>query len=194
MRFDHSAGLKAWPVEFKIDGVTWRIPALPAADWLDAFLEGPDDLTGIVPGLVEARTHEDGTPDTLTTRLLWAMVDDDDPFAPGLEDERLEAARTALSVAAGVPWWIAGRLAAEAVTWTGVGGELVLRGVDYTRAPLAAVLAGAYRVIISSVESKQLPMVMAKIEAPPPGLAAVEAFDETEASNAFLSAMQRPSG
>jgi len=190
MQFDHASGLRCWAVEFELDGVLWEIPALPAADWLDAYLESPDDLAGIVPGLVT--DPEKG--DTLAERLFDATFNDDDLFTPGLEPQRLEAARTALTAAAGVTWWIAGRLAAEALSWTGVGGELVLRGINYQRAPLAAVLAAAYRIIVSTQDSKQLPMTIAKIEAPPAGTDPVEAYDETAASNAFLGAMQRPGG
>lgn len=190
MRFDHSAGLRPWPVEFDLDGQTWRIPALPAADWLDAFIDSPVDLAGIVPGLVA--DPDEG--DTLAGRLFDAAYDDeDDLFSTGLEEARVEVARTVLAAAAGVPWWIAGRLAVEAVTWTGVGGELVLRGVDYERAPLAAVLAAAYRVIVSSTDQKQLPKILTKIEAPPPGMAK-EAFDEGAAAAAFMNVMNQTGG
>lgn len=173
MKFDLRACLGWWDIEVRLGDEIFVIPATPASDWMDAILSG--DRSRVIPEMV----------DDPEGKLAEAVLSGRVPWA-----DQEKAAKAALAEAAGVPWWVAGRLTAIACTWDSIGGELLLAGIRADREPLAVVLASAWRLVVKNCDPKKLPELQAKIEAPPPE-ARTEAeadYDEHEAIANMMAA------
>ncbi len=156
-------------VRVHLGGEQYRIPALPAADWMIVMLDR--DLADIVPGMLE------GDIDALWDRVYSGEID---------TDECQEAAKEALSAVAGTPWWVAVKLVHSAAAEPAVTGELRSSGADITTLPLGAVLAALYRIYTRDREAKDVAKVDAELAKLPPGVSAVTArYDATAAAAAF---------
>ncbi len=181
---DRGSPLRKWPIECEALGRVWRIPALSAAEWIDAFLDGPEDLDGIFPGLAEPLIV-DGQKLTIASELY----NDEYVAERSIGCDTTEVARVALTQATGRKWWVACNLMAEATNWDGgAGGVLLLRGVDYDRLSIGALLACTY-TLLQEVSGKDWQQNLFKLEKPPEGIDVAEMIDEDKASNAFMSAM-----
>lgn len=168
MRFDAEAGLRCWPVVVDLADRTWTVPALPAADWMAAVLAGWLD---VIPGLAT------------DSAALDDLLDDG---AIGYTD-CVTAARDALEAAAGCRWWTALRLVHAVCDWDGIGGELLLRGINPGVAPLGQVLAAAYRVATRHADPAQRARIDLELDKPPAGVPAAVWFDEDAAAEAFMA-------
>ena len=176
MKVDPGALLRCWAVEVEVGGATYRIPAHPAAVWMQTVIEGSYD--DIVPGMVE------GDVDPIDEALLDGKIRQRDLTA---------AAREALAAAAGMKWWIAERMAYLAAnSW--LAGELLLRGVDPHRLSLAAYLSAAYRAASRVLDTAKLAKLDMDLERPPAGVSPDEWFDPEEAARNFLAAMGASAG
>jgi hypothetical protein len=171
MDFDPVALLRPWPLDVSIGGQVFTIPARPAADWLIAY--GDYGYPGIVPGLVEEG-------DLLDDMLMDGDVTWADCAA---------VARAALAVASGMrKWWAASRLMST-VPSTWVGHRLVMAGVDPTVVPLAAYLAAGYATAQREMKEETLARFDHELEAPPDGVPVEDWYDEDEAADLFMAAM-----
>lgn len=181
---DRGAPLRQWPIECEALGRTWRIPALSAAEWIDAFLDDPEDLDGIFPGLVE--------PLVVGGRKLHVaseLYNDAYVAETSIGCDTTEVARTALTQATGRKWWVACTLMAEATNWdAGAGGVMLLRGVDYERLSIGALLSCAY-TLLREVSGDKWQQTLFQIEKPPAGVDVSEMIDEGKASSDFMAAM-----
>lgn len=171
MKVDPAAILRCWDVDVDVGAATYRIPAHPAAVWMEVVVEGA--YTDVVPGMVQERG------DDIDDALLAGTV---------RMSEVTSAARAAIAAAAGMKWWTAERMAYLAAnTW--IAGELLLRGVDAQRLSLAAYLSAAYRAASRVLDTAKLAKLDMDLERPPTGVSPDEWFDPEEAARGFMAAM-----
>jgi hypothetical protein len=174
---DAGAALRPAPIEVQLGKWIYTIPALPAADWIEAILD--DDGGAIVPGLMDEDTAYD----------VWREF-----LRGNIAKEELEQAwRYAVGAAAGQPWWQAARLVMSATnqgSWPTVHGRLTMRGVD-----LAAVSLGAFYNVVyfigleSCKDDAERTTFEFQLTTPPPEVAAEDALAEFDAAGDFLAAM-----
>lgn len=149
----------AAPLEFDVDGETYRLPELPARTWLETLpLQPPGCWWQLIPVALDgAGGHQ----------LYGRLLDDDDPF--DLDDLEAVAVRV-LGEACGTDFWAATRLAAMAYSnWMVFDGWCWTRGVDPLAQPIPRVLAAVYtwRRSLCTKES-QVAAVDAEVWADPP--------------------------
>lgn len=174
MIIDPVALLRDWAIDVDVDGETYTIPARPASDWL--LPVAADRYLDIVPGLLE-------DPAALDDRL--AVGD--------LDDECRQAARDAVTAAAGCPWWTARRLAGfVAGSW--IGGELTLRGVDAMVLSLPRYFAAVYRLATKYMDEAKKASLDMQLDAPPADLPPEEWWDEDQAASNFEAALAKYGG
>lgn len=171
MNIEPIAILRCWAIDVDIGEDTYTIPPRPASDWL--LPVAADSYLDIVPGLLEDPTALD------------------DQLAEGdLGDECRDAARAAVTAAAGCPWWTARRLAGfVAGSW--IGGELTLRGVDPTQLSLASYLAAVYRLATKHMEEAKKSALDMQLDQPPTEVPPEEWWDEDAAAASFEAAAAR---
>ncbi|MCZ7478880.1 hypothetical protein [Micromonospora sp. WMMC273] len=165
VEFDPAASWWIAPVEVTIGGRIYRIPALPAVDWMTALSEGT--WLDIVPALLE------DTGDELDDALEDGSV---------THEDLITAAKDAVEVAAGVKWWTAVRLVQATAH---VAGELALAGLDMTRVSLGAAVQAVYRVYTRHATEAQQRKVDSELTKLPEGMGAGAAYDEERAADAF---------
>lgn len=158
-------------MEVSLGGEEYRIPALPAADWVEAILS--KDATAIVPGLFPREDEEE-----ILILLMAGEID---------TDEILAAARDAIEAAAGRPWWEAMRLVSSAgENADTVLGTLVKEGFDFERRSLAALCAVIYALATSNMDKKDRAKFDMDLKSMP---AEVLRDDEDALEAAFMAAM-----
>lgn len=145
---DPIRSLRPTSVIFTWHGHEYEIPALPAADWLEVFLDpgwmAEDIMLTLVPG---------------GQQLLNEME------SPDLDDLALDI----LEQASARHWWIAERLINTlGAHWDTMGAEAVLHQVDPERLSLAAWLDAMLLLLIRRIEPDQVAMFTARLELPPP--------------------------
>lgn len=179
MKLDADASLRCWGVAVALAGRSYVIPPLPAGPWLVA-INGPYRL--IVPGMVAGLDADD---------LLDLMVSGQVRMA---DIER--AAREAITEVSGTNWWSATRLVAWLRgNWGTLGSAVLARGIDPTRAPLGAMLAVTYRVVLESCKDEQeRGRVDMELDRPPEGVPIDEMYDERLAASAFMALAARDGG
>lgn len=155
--------LQPWPLDVSVDGQVIQIPALPAAEWLATLMSDSLDVSNLFLALA---------PD-LADALDEAL------FAERLSlEDYVDLAFQVIDQVAGRPWHIALRLIGSAqASWDVVGSEMVFRHIDAATLSLSAWLDAALLIMIRSMDSKDVTMFLAKLEAPLPG---VDPFDEME--------------
>ena len=146
---DPTRSLRPTSVIFYWRGREYEIPALPAVDWLEVFMEptwmAEDILLKLLPG--DQGALED--------------IDLDDLDNLGLD---------ILEEVSGRHWWVADRLIQSlAASWDVLGAEAVLHQVDPERLSLAAWLDAMLLLTLRRIDPEQAPMFTARLEAPPPG-------------------------
>lgn len=157
------------PVLVELGGREYRIPAMPAAQWMLVLLER--GWADIVPGLCEGELED------LHDEIALGFVS---------TQECEQAAMDAVSAAAGTDWWSAVRLLHSAAQDPAAMGELRSTGLDITTAPLGAVLVALYRIYTRDREPKEVAKVDHELTKLPPGVSAVDArYDEAAAAAAF---------
>lgn len=176
---DALVGLRPVSIDVTLAGYDYTIPALPSSDWLTAVLaEGGGQ---IVPGLLNAGDRA----------LIWA------DFGAGVfsAEELATAERDALAAAAGRPWWEADRLVRSLVSpdnFATLHGELMLRGLQFDVLSLAAMLNAVYALVRKMLAHDEAALARfdTGLAAIPAGVAIEELYDQEEAANDFLAAMQ----
>lgn len=151
-------------------GLDWRIPPLPAADWIEAILTG-----SVVPDLFADETA------ALAGQLLTAERI--------TSEELRDRSREAMADAAGRPWWevvrLVGLLSQEP---DGVGGELIRRGFDFQTRSIGAYCSVVYATAVGGMEKKERTKFDYQLSLPPVD---VVADDDEAMSAAFMVAMQQ---
>lgn len=172
---DPIAALRPVAVDIQLGEWEYTIPALPAARWIEAILDR--DGMAIVPNLL-------GNDDRRDIAHRWLVGELD-------ADEIAKAARAAIGVAAGLPWWQAVRFVATA---TGdrqrpvVLGDFARRGVDLHRISLGAFCDAVYALAVANASEEERQRLDAELSVPPAGLDAEDLdalYDEEEEADNF---------
>lgn len=160
MASDLVASLRPWPIEDVVLGdVTYRVAALPAADWLAILLPENISLWAIVPELLEPDATEHFE-DLIVSgafghadweQLCWELV----------------------AIAAGRPWWTALYLLGNAKHHSHVEivkGQLALHAVDATRISLASWLDAVYGIFTRNMAPPDRQKFDIALNRPPRGV------------------------
>lgn len=159
------------PVVVELGGGEYRIPALPATEWMLALLE--KDWADIVPGMCEGDLEE------LHDAIAYGDVS---------VEECQRAAQDAVTAAAGLDWWAAVKIIHSGAVDPAAMGELRTSGLNMAEAPLAAVVVALYRIYTRDKDPKDVAKLDAELMKLPPGVSAVEArYDPDAAAAAFES-------
>lgn len=153
--FDPAAGLGLRPVTVALAGHRYQIRAASAAVWLQAWA-AVGDAGRVLPAM-------------LTDPVDRYRYYSDLSTGRARPEAALEASRRAWGHVAGVEWWTAEKLALHGVNWAGVGGELYAQGLRPDQVPLGVWLAGAYRVLMTSVKPDDRAAVEASLALLPDG-------------------------
>jgi hypothetical protein len=175
---DALPSLRCWAVEVDIGGEAYRIPPLPAADWLIAISAS---FTRVVPGMLE------GDIEDLLDRVSYGDV----PYA-----EVRAASRDAIAQVAGMKWWAAARLVYYLGShWSTIGGALLLRGADPSTHSIGAVLTSTYRVLLENCKNEQERVKLDyELERPPAGIPISQMYDANKATASFMALANAPGG
>ncbi len=171
MKIDAVASLRCWAVNVRLGGHDYRIPPMPAADWLEA-------ITGyyhqIVPGMVQDDDNE------LADAIIGMSVS---------TAECNDAAREVIAEISGMKWWTAARLSSYLMSnWGVLGGELLTRGMNPATAPLGAVLTLTYRILLENCKGEQeRGRVDLELDRVPPGTPIGQMFDAKQAAANFMA-------
>lgn len=176
MDIDALPSLRCWAVEVEIGGWPYRIPPLPAADWMIAISAS---FTRVVPGLLEGDIES----------LLDGLVDGSVAYG-----EVRDAARDAIAQISGMKWWAATRLVYYLDQhWGTVGGALLSRGTNPSTSPLGAVLTSTYRILLENCKNEQERSKLDfELMKPPPGVSAKELYDPARAAANFKALASLP--
>jgi hypothetical protein len=152
-----------------VAGLEFEIPALPAADWLNIFMQ-------------------DWTPDDVLLDLLDNGVDVVFKLEP---DEVEDLVMNIIEEATGRDWWVALRLiGAVQGGWHVLGAEMVLRHVDPEKLSLAGWLDAMTLLMLQSLDKDNVTMFVSQLELPPVKVRA-EIMEEIEMSqDQFMSLMR----
>lgn len=152
---DPVASLAPFPLVLDLKGVEVEVPALTAAQWLNIFMsKSPDmnDLLDLIPDLDEL--------------LITEKIDIDDVNALTME---------MITVASGRDWWITLRLlGVAAMHWDNIGYRMITK-IDANQASFAAWMLVLQSTLIDTMEPDSVPMFIAQVQMPPPGVAQEEA-------------------
>jgi hypothetical protein len=161
--------LRPTPIPFTVAGLEFEIPALPAADWLNTFMQ-------------------DWTPDDVLLDLLDNGVDVVFKLEP---DEVEDLVMDIIEEATGRYWWVALRLiGAVQGGWHVLGAEMVLQHVDPEKLSLASWLDAMTLVILRVMDKDNVTMFVSQLELPPVKVRA-EIMDGMEMSqDQFMSLMR----
>lgn len=158
MASDLLASLKPWSIEdVIIVDQTYRVPPLPAIDWLTILLDEQVSIFAIT-GLLEPDANENVEQHVLTGRyqredweeLVWELV----------------------TIAAGRPWWTTLYLIGNAKHPTNVEavkGQLVLNHIDATTISLSAWLDAVYHIFTQHMKSEDRQKFDLLLARPPAG-------------------------
>lgn len=157
-------------------GVTYDVPALPAARWFELVLsEKPLWLLDLLG------------PEA-SSAALRALL-----FGETTVEELAGLARELLGLMAGLTWWEADRLIrGAAAQWRIIGGELTRRGVDLESISLAAALNTIYVVCVRTMTEEERTRFEFQLRLPPEGIAPEEAVDMQASVDAFVGALGPP--
>lgn len=170
---DPTWSLQPWPVEVKLAGHLFEVPALTAADWLQVLFSEEMDLMDIFPG---ALPEEDQ--DLINEALFGGTITLDDLY---------DACLNVLATVAARPWWVALRLVATVRhSWQVLGAEMLMRGVNAGAMSLSGWLDVSLLLIMRNIDAKEATMFTLKLEQPPPGVS-VEAPEPEMSPASFMS-------
>lgn len=177
MKGNGIAALRAWPITVDLGGATYRIAPLPAIRWVVLIVD--DDWLGIVPGMIDA-----------------ADLNLDDALDAGTisHEECVRAARDAVGVAAGMPWWSAVRLIRSALEAPDVTGELLMHGIDAQAMSLGAFVQAIYRVFTRDADKKQRAKIDRDVEAVPPEVTLADRWDPGAEAAGFEAMLRQRGG
>ena len=159
MASDLLASLKPWSIEdIVIVDHIYRVPSLPAVEWLTILLDDHVSLFAIT-GLLEPDANEaieehilaDRYTRTEWEQLTWELV----------------------AIAAGRPWWTTLYLLGNAKHVNNVDtvkGELALHGVDATKISLSSWLDAVYRIFTQHMTSEDRQKFDLLLARPPAGI------------------------
>lgn len=170
--FEPWQGIDPTPITARVAGRAYTAPAMNAAEWFAAM-----QRAGWLKRwrLIPDREHDpSGIGAAAMFDLMCASAADAYRLSVAVDDGKVtaeqlaKAARKVFAKAAGVPWWVAERIAVQSVSWSGIGGLLYTSGLRPT-VPLPVWLGAAYRTWMSNVEDDARGPADAALALPPSG-------------------------
>jgi hypothetical protein len=179
VNIDAAPSLKLWAVTVTAGGRAYRIPPLPAADWLRAIAS--PSLGQVFPGMIPDSEVRD--------EVLDALLEGGLSLA-----EWHRAAHDAIAAISGTKWWSATRLTRYLLdNWGTVGGAVIARGMDPSTAPLGAVLTLTYRILLENCKDEgERRKLDIELDKPPVGVPVAEMFDQRQAAANFMALADAP--
>lgn len=174
---DLAASLRVFSVQVEFGEAIYTLPPTVAGPWLEAFHS--QGWAGIFPGMLDG-------PDSLAVGRAIIRGE-------ATSEDVLACARDALELAAGRRWWWAERLVAALTAtkaWPAVHGQLYRAGVRLDVAPLGALLDAVYSMCVEGLTEDKRVEFDRELEAPPAGVPVAEVFDEAEAQDDFIQALE----
>jgi hypothetical protein len=174
---DAGAALRPAAIDVELGRWIYTIPALSAADWIEALLD--EEGGAIVPGLLDPETRQD----------VWRE------FLKGnISKQELEDGwRAALAAVSGQPWWQAARLTMSVTApeaWPIIHGKLTMRGVDLTQVSFGAFYNAVYYIGLQSCKDEEdRAQWEFSLTLPPPEVAPEEALASLPVEEDFMAAM-----
>lgn len=159
------AALRCWPIQINLAGETFIIPGLPAIKWILKIAD--EDWLGIIPGLVQGDEIDDILENSVSRNIV------------------VSAARDAVSIATGMPWWSACRLTKLAVEDVEFAGALIIAGIDTDHVSIGGFCAACYRLLVGEQDKKQRSKIDFDLGKIPPGITTGEVYDPVQAGNQF---------
>lgn len=158
--------LRADPVQVRVGPCSVHVRAAWADEWLIALDGGR--LDNVVPGMLEPSGYTE-----VARALLTGAA------TPG---DLVAAAKTAVSEAAGRPWWEAVRLAGYTGAHSGqILAALVMEGVDPSRVTLAMWCAAVVAYVEPRLDEMKAIQFQADLRIPPGGsVADLDGFDSVQ--------------
>lgn len=178
MEIEALPSLRIWAVQVPLGGQLYRIPPLPAADWLIAISAS---FSRIVPGMLE------GDIEDLLDQIAYGQI----PYA-----EIRGAGRDTIAQVTGMKWWSAARLTHYlGQHWATVGGALLARGANPSTDSIGAILTHTYRLLLENCKDEQERRKFDfELDRPPAGIPISEMYDPQKAAAAFMALGSAPSG
>lgn len=141
---DAGAALRPCAIDVELGEYTYTIPALPAADWLQAWLDSATDGGALIPGLLERADRRDVWGEYVAGRLS--------------AEDFAQASRDVLEAAGGRYWWEVSRLLASAThrdAWPLFSGKLTNQGVRLEEISLAQLINAVYTLAMEGCKDDQ---------------------------------------
>ena len=159
--------LAPWPLVIQFGSTEVEIPAMNAAEWLAVLMGGRltlDSLLDLIPGGDDLFLDEDVGFDEVNT--LFSDV---------------------ITTVSGRSWWITlGLLGVAKKHWDTIGPEMIM-SVDAQRVSLAAWMNVLQSTIIQSIDPENVPMFIAQVQAPPPGVESPQMKRQDLTAKEFLA-------
>jgi hypothetical protein len=172
---DLLAQLRPDQVTVHVAGHPFILTASCAAQWIGAIAMDPDDLYGIMPGLIA-----DDDIDTMT-----ALRD----THPDIETRWFWAARAALGRAAGRDWWWAHNLSRKCLgIWPYVNGMLVRQGINARTSTYPDWLDASYSMLWERGDEEERTKLDLELNMKPRGIAVPQSKAATRAMTAAFAA------
>ena len=171
--FDPPQGITPAPITVKIGGRVYTAPARTAGGWLEALYAAGwlkrwriiGDPEHDPDGLGAAGIMDVCCNDARDAYRLALAIDEGTVSVAALA----EAGRKVIAKASGVDWWIAERLALQSVSWSGIGGELYVKGLRPHEVPLPVWLGATYRTWMGMLDDKARTAADTALSLPPAG-------------------------
>ena len=166
--------LQPWPVVVELGGRVFEIPAHPASWWLSHLMNTELDLMDMFPGGLESEEQD----------YVYDMIMDGRLSELDFGDLVLDI----IAAVSGRPWWVALRLVGHARgSWSVIGADMLLRGVDAARMSLAGWLDVALLTMVKNIDPKKVTMFNLELEQPPPGEGQGIESEPVMSASAFMS-------
>jgi len=148
--------------DITVNGYRYRIPALPAAAWLDVMLSDVM-ITEMFTSLLAPVGHDEHPASQLEEAMLFG----------GMTDEQVrQLAHDIIDINAARPWYVARRLidiAADEVWGDYIRGQIVLHRLDADAISLAAWLDAVYAILTTGLSADRRQQFDIQLSSPPAG-------------------------
>ena len=172
---DLLAQLRPDRVTVTVAGHPFILTAQCAAQWISAIAVDPEDLYGIVPGLIA-----DDDVDTMT-----ALCD----THPDMGTRWFWASRTALGRAAGRDWWWAHNLSRKCLgVWPYINGMLLRQGINSRTSTYPDWLDACYSMLWERGDEEAQTKLDLELNMKPAGLPVAQSPGATRAMMAAFAA------
>lgn len=162
-------------VSVTVAGHRFVLQATSASQWLGAIALDPEDLAGVVPGLI--------ADDDLEAMERIAATH------PDFHERWIQAARTALGRAGGRDWWWTRNLCRQALgTWMYTNGMLMRQGIRISTTTLPDWLDACYTLWWQNASEEDRIKLDLNLGMPPAGIAVRQSRTATrEMASAFAA-------